>query len=59
MAFGVPVSRIIYADAKFDIRNGIYAHPLTGIFNASNKDPVTAPQNEICSNIVFISAIIA
>lgn len=54
MAFGVEVLRIIYADAKFDNKNGMYAHPDTGIFRANNSDPITAPQKEICSNNIFI-----
>jgi hypothetical protein len=34
-------------DAKLDNRKKIYAHPDKGIFNANNKAPKIAPQNEI------------
>ena len=40
--------------AKLDRRNGIYAHPETGICNARSNDPTTAPQKDICSIIVFM-----
>ena len=34
--------------------NGIYAHPLIGMFRANNNDPAIAPQKEICSISVFM-----
>lgn len=49
---GVPRKR--YIEAILDIRNGIYAQPLTVIFNARSNEPITAPQKEICSIIVFM-----
>lgn len=32
----------------------MYAQPLTGICNASNRDPIIAPQKEICSIMLFM-----
>lgn len=31
----------------------MYAHPLIGIFSANSREPIIAPQREICSIIVF------
>lgn len=43
-----------YIVAIFESINGIYAQPLVAIFNANNKEPIIAPQREICSIIVFM-----
>jgi hypothetical protein len=38
----------------FERRNGIYAQPDTGICRASNNEPITAPQRETCSRMIFM-----
>lgn len=54
MLFGASLFLNKYNVVILDIRKGIYAHPLTGICKASNRDPIIAPQKEICSIIVFM-----
>lgn len=46
------------ADAILDIRNGTYAHPDIGIFNARTVAPTIAPHKDICSMTIFMRSLI-